>query len=63
MAQTQMRVEHYRRREDGWLFLEYRGPEDRVELESLGCGVRLADLYERVDLAAATESERASPGE
>lgn len=58
VAQTEMRVEHYRRREGGsWLFQEYRDPEDRIEVESLGCELRLGDLYERVDLAAAAGSE------
>lgn len=39
-------------RQDGgrWLFVEYRDPEDQVELESLGCRLRLADIYERVAL-------------
>ena len=51
VAQTELRVERYRRQDGGrWLFVEYRDPEDQVELESLGCRLRLADIYERVAL-------------
>jgi hypothetical protein len=44
-----------------WLFVEYRDPEDQVELESLGRRLRLADIYERVALPATPGP--ATPGE
>jgi hypothetical protein len=44
-------VEHYRRQDqERWLLIEYRDPEDRIEIESLDCRRRLGDLYERVPL-------------
>ena len=52
VAQTERRVERYRRQEgDSWLLVEYQDPEDEIVLESLGCRAKLADIYERVALA------------
>ncbi len=55
IAQTEPRVEHYlehcqRQDQERWLLIEYREPEDRIEIESLDCRLRLGDIYERVPL-------------
>jgi Uma2 family endonuclease len=53
VAETELRVERYRRQGgESWLLVEYRNPEDQIELESLDCRVKLADIYERVALTA-----------
>jgi Uma2 family endonuclease len=45
-----MQVERFRR-EDGtkWLLTAAGYPADTIELESAGCTLRLADVYERVE--------------
>ncbi len=46
-------MEHYRRQDAGrWLLVGYQEPQDQIELESLDCRVRLADIYERLILPA-----------
>lgn len=60
VAQDKVRVEHYARREEGWLLTELSDPEDTLELESLGCGVGLREIYERVSFAEGEEPS--SPG-
>ena len=49
VSQAECRVEHYRRQDAShWLLSEYRGMQDMVELDALGCRLLLADMYERV---------------
>jgi Uma2 family endonuclease len=49
VAQDAPRVERYRRGEDGaWSCHVAASLEDEVELESVGCVLRLAEVYERV---------------
>lgn len=49
VAQEQMRVELYRRENGGkWGCTLLQRPEDVLRLESVGCAVRLGDLYRRV---------------
>jgi Uma2 family endonuclease len=49
VAQTECRVEHYRRQDaNHWLLSEYRGLEDTIELVSVNCRLLVADMYERV---------------
>jgi Uma2 family endonuclease len=48
VAQDRMRVEHYRRQPNGdWLLTERSGQEI-LRLESLGCEVPLAEIYDKV---------------
>jgi Uma2 family endonuclease len=50
LAQDEMRAEHYARQPDGsWLFREFTGPTDEIELTSIGCRLNLQSLYERVE--------------
>lgn len=49
VSQDRPHAEWYTRQEDGlWLFAEATGQEAKVRLESVGCTLRLADLYDGV---------------
>jgi Uma2 family endonuclease len=48
VAQDRVRVEHYVRRGEQWLLTELAGLDATLPLESLGCALALADVYERV---------------
>ncbi len=51
VSQGQVRMELYRRGEDGrWTLTEYAGLEDRIPLESLDCTLALAEIYDKVAL-------------
>ena len=51
VSQDQVRVELYRRGEDGyWTLTDYTGLEDLVPLESLDCTLALAEIYDKVAL-------------
>lgn len=53
VAQDHMHADLYARQPDGsWLLRAASRPEDRLELQSLGCHVSLGDLYEKVNLPA-----------
>jgi Uma2 family endonuclease len=49
VAQTRMQVEHYVRSGEQWIFSEIGDPEGVLRLESIGCEVRVGDMYERVE--------------
>lgn len=52
--QDQIRAEHYVRRGDGqWLLTETGRREAVLNLESIGCTLPLAEVYDRVDLSQA----------
>ncbi|MCB2261373.1 MAG: Uma2 family endonuclease, partial [Candidatus Thiosymbion ectosymbiont of Robbea hypermnestra] len=54
VSQDQIRVELYRRGEDGrWTLTDYTGLEDQIPLASLDCTLALAELYDKVALATA----------
>lgn len=49
LAQDAMRAEHHVKQADGaWLFREFTGPDAEIVLSSIGCGLRLGSLYEKV---------------
>jgi Uma2 family endonuclease len=51
VAQDEVRIEHYRRQESGqWLLTELTAPDEVLELESIGARLRVADVYEKVEL-------------
>jgi len=52
VAQGTPRVEHFRREGDQWVLTEISDPGGALTLPSLGCVLRLADIYERVDFPA-----------
>lgn len=53
ISSLRMRVERYTRLPDGtWNYGEKTALEDTVELKSIDCQLKLADLYEKVDFTA-----------
>jgi len=52
ISSLRVRVERYTRLPDGtWNYDEKTKPEDTIELKSVDCHLRLADLYEKVAFA------------
>jgi Uma2 family endonuclease len=50
IAQDRVFVEHHIRQPDGaWLMREYTSLSDGIELTSIGCGLKLAAVYARVE--------------
>jgi Uma2 family endonuclease len=65
VSQTEPLVQHYRRFGDEgvWLLREIEGLDASVELESIGCVLQMADIYERVfpaEPAEASSTQEAS---
>ncbi len=52
ISQDEVRVEHYCRQGSGWMQTEFRELEDVLSLFSIGCELRLQDIYRRVELVA-----------
>ena len=48
IAQDKVRVEHYARQGDGWLFSEVSNLDGVLRLASIDCAVVLRDIYENV---------------
>ena len=48
ISQEKPHVERYRRHHQDWLFSEYLALADEVTLDSIGCTLSLAAIYERV---------------
>jgi len=48
VAQNRVRVEHYARRGEQWVLTEFSDLAGAFELPSVGCTLRLVDVYERV---------------
>jgi Uma2 family endonuclease len=55
IAQDPQRIEHFRRDGDSWVLTEVSDPDGSVELASVGCTLRLRDIYDRVDAIANPE--------
>ena len=55
VAQTETHVEHFRRQDELWVLAETRDREDRLVLDSIGCELPLAEVYDRVDQALARQ--------
>jgi Uma2 family endonuclease len=52
ISSLRVRAEQYTRLPDGdWKYSEKKRLEDTVELKSIDCHLRLADIYERVDFS------------
>jgi Uma2 family endonuclease len=53
-AQDKYHVEHYVRQTDGsWLLNEYTKLDDTIPLSSMGCTLRLADIYRKLKMVSA----------
>ncbi len=62
VSQTEPRVEAFHRQSTGhWLLSEAIGLDAVCRFESLDCGVRLADVYDRVNFAAADVAPSVRP--
>lgn len=48
IAQDTMRIEHYLRQGEQWLLTDARGPDAVVALPSIGCELKLSDVYAKV---------------
>lgn len=53
VAQVRRRIEHFRREGDHWVLTEISEADGELILSSLGCTLRLADIYDRVEFPAA----------
>jgi Uma2 family endonuclease len=49
ISQDRCRVEQYVRAGEEWVLTEFTGPDARVPLESIGCALPLAEVYEQVE--------------
>jgi Uma2 family endonuclease len=57
IAQDKMRLEHYvRQPDDRWMLTVVSDPQGVLEIESIGCTLRLVDVYEKVEFVQATEA-------
>ena len=55
LAQDRIYAEHWARQSDGaWLMREYSDPNDEIDLKSIDCRLRLANVYERVEFETAS---------
>ena len=51
LSQHEVRAELYTRTNDGrWLLTDFRDPNDAIPLDSIGCTLSLAEVYDKVDL-------------
>lgn len=58
-SQTQLFIEHYIKQTDGsWKFLEHKGLDKSVRLETINCTLALRDIYQGLSLAE-SEGQRA----
>jgi Uma2 family endonuclease len=49
-SQTQLFIEHYIKQADGsWKFLEHKGLDKSVRLETINCALTLQDIYRRLN--------------
>ena len=56
VAQDQHHVEQYTRQADGrWMLWETYDERDTVKLESIGCELKLQDIYAKVQLPPLSE--------
>lgn len=55
VSQLMPRVEAFKRQGDDWLFSEVSGLEKMLILEFIGCELKLAEVYEKVDFSRAEE--------
>ena len=49
VSQDKVLVEHYHRQETEWLRREYKELDDMVPLRTIGCELRLQDIYSRTE--------------
>ncbi|MCW3053628.1 MAG: Uma2 family endonuclease [Chthonomonadales bacterium] len=52
LSQDRIRVEHYTRQGEFWLYVALERPEDTLHLASIGCRILLAEIYDKVTFGA-----------
>ena len=53
VSQEKAQLEHYVRQPDNkWLLSEYSGLEESAMIESLGCALPIAEVYEKIDVSS-----------
>jgi Uma2 family endonuclease len=58
VSQTESVIEHYRRQSSGdWLLSTREGLDAKLQIESIGCTVKLGDVYARVEFGALQPEE------
>jgi Uma2 family endonuclease len=67
VAQDQVRVERYVRQGDQWILSELSAQDDVLQIDAIGCSVRLSDVYRKVKLpndgtAAVSDGPGSTPG-
>ena len=56
VSQDRPQIEHYARQQDGsWLYRLHTGLDAAVMLESIGCTLRLAEVYDGVEFSSSEE--------
>lgn len=62
VSQTAPIIEHYSRQSDGnWSYKIYEGLDRRFIIESIGCELRLADVYDRISFEPRDSEEVVDP--
>ncbi|MDZ7401888.1 MAG: Uma2 family endonuclease [candidate division KSB1 bacterium] len=57
VAQDNIHVEHYVRQSDrSWLFSEYKSADEKIQIESIGCELLVAEIYEKVEFEGESKS-------
>jgi len=56
LSQDRMRVEHYTRQGEFWLYTALERPEDHLNLASIGCRISLTEIYDKVVFDAIKDS-------
>jgi Uma2 family endonuclease len=59
IAQDSPRIERYLRQDDGWQFTDVKGLDSQLELTSIGCTLKLTDVYEKVRFGDDSTNESA----
>lgn len=57
VSQDQMLVEHYTRDGDAWVLRDYVNEYDSVPLPSIGCELKLSDIYQKIDFGQPEEED------
>src|SRR5581483_1869313 len=60
VSQTMPLIEHYSRREDGWLLTAASELSGTILIPSIDCQLRLSEVYDRVEFPPVDEGEAES---
>jgi Uma2 family endonuclease len=60
VSQKRPHIEHYTRQEDGWLLTEARDLSGSISIASIGCTLKLADVYAKIEFPEDTGPEEGS---